>query len=346
MINADFELLGIIADMLNLNKNNSVHFSAANILVTSASEKVLMIKAVQDAARRLDLNSQVIAGDSNKDALTKYVADDFWHMPPTDNIHLKDILSGCKERAIQFIIPTRDGELVFWSENMDYFTEENIQVIISPVETVKICLDKYAFSQFGEEKELPFIPARINLDEINFGSYVVKERYGSGSHMIACNMGREKVLDHSKQMEKPLFQPYIEGNEISIDAWFDQSHQIKGIILRRRDTVVNGESKVTTTFQDTDIEKVALKVLQAMKFCGPVMLQALIDKKNDIHIIECNVRFGGASTASIEAGLDVFYWSLLECTGADLNNYPFQRISNEVRQLRISNDIYFYGTNF
>jgi carbamoyl-phosphate synthase large subunit len=67
------------------------------------------------------------------------------------------------------------------------------------------------------------------------------------------------------------------------------------LVLRSRDQVVGGESQVTTTFRDTQIEVTAEKILQILKLKGPVVLQVLIDMKGDLHIIECNTRFGGAS---------------------------------------------------
>jgi len=86
------------------------------------------------------------------------------------------------------------------------------------------------------------------------------------------------------------------------------------------------------------------------KFCKPATARPgrfagiLIDK--GLHVIECNTRFGGASTASIAAGLDSFYWGLLESSGVDMSDYPFLRTSGEVRQVRVPSDIYLHGSTF
>ncbi|MGZ5056565.1 MAG: hypothetical protein ACXWAT_16700, partial [Methylobacter sp.] len=109
---------------------------------------------------------------------------------------------------------------------------------------------------------------------------------------------------------------------------------------------VGGESQVTTTFRDDAIEKQVAKMLNALKLCGPVVMQAFIDADRSIHIIECNTRVGGASTASIAVGLDIFYWSLLETCGADLSEYPFDRALGEIRQIRVTEDIHEHGYSF
>ena len=61
-----------------------------------------------------------------------------------------------------------------------------------------------------------------------------------------------------------------------------------------------------------------------------------------MYIIECNPRFGGASTASILVGLDVFKWSILEAMGKSLKDHPFNRLRKEVTQIRIPKDVYHY----
>ena len=59
-------------------------------------------------------------------------------------------------------------------------------------------------------------------------------------------------------------------------------------------------------------------------------------------MIECNARFGGASTTGIAAGVDSLFWSLLEARGVDVGDYPFIRIAGEIRQVRVPSDIYIH----
>ena len=316
-----------------------------HVLVTSASKKVPMVRALQEAARKLDPGSKVIAGDIDDNALACHVADDFWKMPRTETIEPNGILAACHERGVRTIFPSRDGELMFWSENRRRFAQEGIDVVVSDLDTVRTCLDKLAFAQFGIAHNLPFIPAAQHLDELYAGPYVVKERFGAGSRKVGLNLDRHAALEHGSQLDNPIYQPFIPGREISIDAWADRSHHIKALVLRTRDLVVDGESQITTTFRNPAIEAAALQVLQAFQLRGPVVLQAIVSNRC-LHIIECNTRFGGASTVSIAAGLDSFYWSLLESHGADSSEYPFNRVPGEIRQVRVLSDTYLYGSNF
>jgi carbamoyl-phosphate synthase large subunit len=108
---------------------------------------------------------------------------------------------------------------------------------------------------------------------------------------------------------------------------------------------VNGESRITTTFRDASLESQARQWIEAYGVRGPVVMQVLLDASGAPHIIELNARFGGASTASIQAGLDSLYWSLLEASGADVSPHPFVRSKTEVRQVRIPTDIHVHGSD-
>ncbi len=336
----------IAHEKTKLAEREQPQLAIGNVLVTSASKKVPMVRAVQAAARKLHPEAKVIAADLDENALTRHVADGFWKMPRTTDAEIAALLAGCKERGIRTIFPSRDGELLFWSMNRARFAEEGMDVVVSENETVRICLDKLAFAQFGAAQGLSFIPAGQHPDEVGAGPFVVKERYGAGSRKIGLNLDRNAALEHGRQLENPIYQPFVPGKEISVDAWADRSHQIKGLVLRTRDQVVDGESQVTTTFRDPAIEAAVLQILQPLRLRGPVVLQAILDANRHLHVIECNTRFGGASTASIAAGLDSFYWSLLESSGADVNEYLFQRVPGEVRQVRVPSDTLVYGSTF
>ncbi len=316
---------------------------AQNVLLTSASAKVPLIRAVKVALGKYGSGGRVWAGDIDSAALASYVADGFWHMPGLTELVMDDFVAGCQERKIGMIIPTRDGELEFWSRHKDALQSEGIAVVVSPLLSVVRCLDKMAFSKFGQEQGLPFIPAAESIDELGLANvakprYIVKERYGAGSRSIGLDLSREAAQAHALTLIDPMFQPFVVGREMSVDAWLDSTGMPKGLVMRWRDKVVNGESQVTTTFRQVDFERCFTQILSALDLRGPVVIQALVDDKNQLHVIECNSRFGGASTASIAAGLDSFYWSILEAKGRHLKSVPFMRSQGELRQIRTAGD--------
>ena len=318
-----------------------LYFKIVKILITSSSRKIPLIRAVKLAALKVNPKSVIIAGDSIDAVISKSYMDNFWLMPESLDKNLKLLIDGCIDRKINIIIPTRDGELFFWSKNLKKFRDVGIQIIVSSFEAIKICLDKQLFFEFGNNNNLPFITTSLSIDKLSsIRSLVVKERHGSSSKEIGINLDFMAAKRYAKNLNEPIFQPYVVGEEFSADAWVDNDNLVKGIVLRKRMLVENGESVITETFQDKAIELLIEKVLFLLKLKGPVMIQGIIDDQMMIHIIECNARFGGASTCSISAGLDSFYWSILEAYGYDLAQYPFAQDFNTIRQIRIPFDIY------
>lgn len=313
------------------------------VLVSSASRKVPLVRAMQAAVQAIDPHGTVVAGDSDADAVTRHVADAFWAMPPTRDAHFDELRAGLRERGIRAVLPTRDGELAFWARHAEALAREGIHVLVSSPAAVERCLDKLAFARFGLEQRLPFIPAHERVDDAGPGPFVVKERFGAGSRAIGLKLGADAARAHAATLESPIVQPFVEGCEISVDAWLDRRGNAKGLVLRRRDRIRNGESEVTTTFRDAAIESQCRRVLEALGLAGPVVMQALIEADGRLHVIECNARFGGASTTGIAAGLDSLQWSLREALGEDVSAWPFVRCAGEVRQVRVASDLVVHG---
>jgi carbamoyl-phosphate synthase large subunit len=314
------------------------------VLVTSASRKVPLINALKIAASGLSPAASIVAGDMNPLAIAQFEADGFWLMPPLDDEIVSELVRECKERGIRTILPTRDGELEFWAKNHSRFRDEQILVIISPVDSIKRCRDKFEFSEFGRKCDLPIIPSSFSPNPRLPCSWVVKERFGSGARGIGLNLSIEDAIRHSQTLEQPIFQPFVPGQEVSVDAWVNKEGKVVGAVLRRRDLVISGESQITTTFRDKVLEADAIKVLNALNLRGPVVLQGIITESG-LKVIECNPRFGGASTASISVGLNSLYWSLVDRNEGDCP-IEFHRSEREIRQVRLVMDRVLYGDRF
>lgn len=322
----------------------SVTIKQPGILVTSASRKIPLIRSVKDASRRLGSKPRVIGGDRNSQSIAQFEVDEFWVMPELNLVSIDKMISECQRRDIKVILPTRDGELDYWAYHRDTFSDSGIEVIVSLPQSISRCRDKLDFAQFGERRGLPIISASMTPEGITNSLFVVKERYGAGSRGIGLGLSKDAALEHAKGLREPIFQPFIDGPEISIDSWVSKTGCVPGVVLRRRDVIFAGESQVTTTFQDVEIEREAIKAIKALELRGPVVLQAIISEYG-LQIIECNPRFGGASTASIAAGLDSLYWSLAEVEDIDFKPI-FRRTSFEVRQVRYPADRIIYDSCF
>ena len=316
-----------------------------HVLISSISAKVPLAHAVKNATRRLNPGMKTVGGDLNPQALGFHFTDESWAMPTTTDEHLPAIISHCQAQGITRIIPTRDGELAFWSRHRAALAAAGIAVLVSTPEAVHRCIDKLEFSTFGQQAGLPIIPTSLSIDTLTGdqpspnAAFVVKERHGAGSLSLGLNLPYAAALAHAQTLTEPIFQPFIQGREISVDGYVSRAGRVHGLVARTRDVVVRGESQVTTTFHDPELLARLTPIVEKLGLYGPFVLQALLTPDGGLHIIECNCRFGGASTLGIAAGVDSFFWFLQEAAGADLQQFPFRPAAGPLRQVRAAADI-------
>jgi carbamoyl-phosphate synthase large subunit len=316
--------------------------ATSHVLISSVSAKVPLAEAVKQAAKRINSASKVIGGDLNPQALAFYYTDEQWITPLTNDYNLPEIITHCRAEGITRIIPTRDGELAFWARHRAALADAGIAVLVSEPEAVQRCLDKLEFSTFGQQHDLPVILTSLNIDTLvnhQAEAFVVKERYGAGSLSLGLNLPYAAAVAHAQNLEEPIFQPFIQGQEISVDGYVSRAGRVHGLVARTRDVIVRGESQVTTTFHDPALLARLTPIVEQLGLYGPFVLQALLTPDGGLHLIECNCRFGGASTLGIAAGVDSFFWFLQEAAGADLSQFPFRPAPRPLRQVRAAADV-------
>ncbi len=306
----------------------------SNILITSLSKKVPFIEAVRFAMSRFPKSRKLIGSDVDSDCIGRYFVDQFWHMPRLDSLELKDFILYCHQNDVTAVIPTRDGELLYFSEHRDLLKEQGVQVMISSVDSIKKADDKLLFFETLTELNVPVIQTSKTLDALEGAHFVVKERFGAGSLSVGLNLSKDQASTHAEHLQFPIYQPYIEGQEISVDLYLNRQGKAQGIVLRTRDKIVSGESQITTTFKDERLESQCVKLAEDLNLYGHVMFQLIEDQ-----FLECNPRFGGASTLSCAVGLDSFYWFLLEVEQKQIPG--FDRLAEEKKLVRYPKDLFY-----
>ncbi len=322
-------------------EDHSSKTRSGNILVTSISRKIPMLQAIARAAGRMDPTMNVIGSDADSRCLGRYFVSGFRQSPDWDHLEEDQLLSLCRTDSIFAVIPTRDGELSFWAKRKDFLEEHGIRVMVSPPAAVEACLDKSAFFHACRSAGLPVIPTFTKPEEISAAWLVVKGRFGAGSRNVRLKVSPDEAKKAAGEISYPIFQPWLEGKEYSLDLYRTQKGRIMGPVVRTRDLICNGESQVTTTAQNLELEKIGAQLASFLQLYGHATLQAIEDHSGKLHLLECNARFGGASTLSLSAGLDSFYWFLLEARGESVEELPFFACSRCLRQVRYPADLVY-----
>lgn len=316
-----------------------------NVLMMSISHKVPMIKAIKSALQRAHPGAILYGADSSADCIGRYWVDMFWQCPSLNQLSVDELILYCHKQNISVIFPSRDGELAYFAQHQHLLKESGIKVMISEAAAVQLCLDKLHFYKGLHKQGYPVIPTFTSLDELTLhplyhsGLFVVKERLGAGSVGAGIGVQAKDALRIAKKMKSPVFQPFTSGTEYSIDLYLNRSSFLQGAIARKRNRIVNGESQITTTTLYPELEELCKEIASKYNLRGHVMFQVIVDEKNSPHIIECNCRFGGASTLAVAMGLDSFFWFYKESIGASLREFPFQRSETERMLIRHAEDL-------
>ena len=311
------------------------------ILVSSASGKIPLLKSLRESKICSELGFEVYAGDSDPSSLSFQFCESNWVMPKTDDKYLTEIIEGCKERHIKIVIPTRDGELRFYSRNKQVFMDQGIQILVADEGAVELCLDKKLFSDSLQSLGIAAIPSYLSLDSRIGDSVVVKERFGAGSQNMALDLTRAEAEIYAASLENPVYQPMVSGREFSVDVWVSQDRNVAIASPRMRDLVIDGEAKVTTTFLNKEIEDLAINLTRAIGVTGISVVQGFILPNDEILVIECNARFGGATTASINSGIPMFDLALFNLIGKSTDFLLSCVNRKNIRQVRASFDYCF-----
>jgi len=272
-----------------------------NILITSASRKVQLIKAFQNALAKED-GGMVIAIDASPSSAALYFADKSYIVPAGLGKDFLDAVQKiCKKHNVGLLIPTRDEELPYFANLKEHFAHLGVLIMVPDQKTVQICQDKRLFVNFCQEHGFSVPLTYENQDNINCFPVFVKERFGKGSKgtfRIDSKRELDNIVPHLKD---PLIQEYIEAQEYTIDLFADFFGNVLSVVPRERLLIVGGESYIGKTSKNWDIINEAIRLAKALNLTGHNTIQCFWHD-NKVKFIEVNPRYGGAANLGFAAG--------------------------------------------
>jgi carbamoyl-phosphate synthase large subunit len=241
-------------------------------------------------------------------------------MPPLSELDPKVLAEFCSDHGIGLILPTRDGELMYFAENREFLAAAGVHVNVCSPDSVDQCLDKLIFFERCRDGGLPAIPTFPTLEALleampGENRIVVKERRGAGSRTLGLGLDPEAARSHAVHLEEPVFQPEMGGVEHSVDLYVNLQEDVVEVVPRVRLQVRAGESVITETVEAPELVLRSIDLASLLGLRGHNVLQAFVSPAGEPVFIECNPRVGGASALSMEAGLDSLRWGLMEASG-------------------------------
>ncbi len=277
-----------------------------NVLITSASAKVALVKSFVCATKKNGMKT--FTADIKNNVAAAFFSDCHFVLPKTlDEIaFVSELKKICIDNDIGLVVPTRDGEIKIMSKIKDEMIKLGIRILVPKHESANICTNKRVFSKFIKDAGYNPIP-ELNADELSFPVFVrpvCGAAAGRGTYRADNKIHLDKVLSNPNEF---MIHPFIDSDEFSIDLLMnlDGTQAIQAVV-RRRDHVVSGESKISKIVKIPSLEKISMDIGEKLGLVGHNVIQAFGNSSwfGEDLIIEANARFGGASNLSIVAGLD------------------------------------------
>lgn len=277
-----------------------------NILITSAGQRVSLVKAFQKEIRKLSIDNKVYTVDLNPIlAPACHVSDGYRQIKRvSDERYVEELLSICKELKVKIVIPTIDTELLILAENKELFLKEGIELVVSELNFVKTCRDKRVMNDFFEKNDIE-IPQQVDKLKPTFPLFI-KPYDGSLSKDTFLIQKESELTEYHYENPKLMFMEYIDHSkhyEYTVDTYYDKKGNLKCIVPRKRIFVRAGEVNKGVTSRNEIIEYIKRRLFHIEGAIGCLTMQFFYNPETKRIIgIEINPRFGGGYPLSYLAG--------------------------------------------
>lgn len=287
-----------------------------NILITSAGQRVSLVRAFQKESRLFSKDSKIYTTDLNP-ALSAAcnVSDHSFKVGKFFDIdYIPNLLKICRQNKISLVVPTIDTELILLSQNKNLFESYGIHIIISDERFVSICRNKIETNIFFNNQSIQ-TPKFIDKKKPTFPLFI-KPIDGSSSHDTFVVEKSDQLLTDYINNDKLLFLEYIskkDNEEYTVDLYYGKDHQIKCIVPRRRIKVRAGEVSKGVTSKNMILPFIRRNLGKIEGAIGCLTLQLFMNKSDgSILGIEINPRFGGGYPLAYISGANYPNWLIQE----------------------------------
>lgn len=309
-----------------------------NVLVTSASRKVLLVRAFQAALRELG-EGMVVAADVSPMSAALYVADVAELVPRSDDPGFVDaVVAICERHSIGLIVPTRDEELSVFADARERLESIGARVAVADRQVIDTCQDKRAFHRFCLSHRIGVPRMFDDHERVEYPAFVRPRRGkgGAGAGAVQDAAGLRAAIERIG--DDVLVQELVDAPEYTIDLCTGFDGAFVSAVARRRVEIVSGESWVGRVEMHDDLVREAKRLASVMSFRGHVTIQCFRTPDGAL-LIEVNPRFGGAAALGWAAGAPTPAYLVRLARGEAVQHDP-AGIRNGLTMLRHSDDLY------
>lgn len=271
-----------------------------NLLILSCGTRNQLMRYFKEKENGID---KVVGADCSAYAPALYETDSHYIVPRmTSPDYLETILDICRKEKIDAVLPLQEDELYLTASCRKQYTDAGVMPIVSALDTIELCRDKYAFYQHLQQNNLPALTTYRNLSEfqdsyktgkMNFPVFIKPVR-GCGSIGIQKVENMELLSALCKySSEEMLIQQFAEGEEYGADLYVDMlSHKPVSIFIKKKLRMRAGETEKSVSVKDSVLFDLIKETAASLSLSGPIDMD-IFKVDGSYYISEINPRFGG-----------------------------------------------------
>lgn len=285
-----------------------------NILILSCGTRNLLVRYFKAPGNGI---GRVIGTDCSVYAPALYETDAHYIVPRmTEPGYLDTILDICRKEKIHAVLPLQEDELYLIAAHRSMFEQYGITPVVSEVESVNLCRDKYTFYQYLKQHDLPAITSCDNFESFmkqsESGSMrlpvFIKPTHGCGSIGIQKveHLGLlEALCKYQDDMEDSyIIQNYADGEEFGADIYVDLvTRKPVSIFVKKKLRMRAGETEKSVSYRDEKLYELIEKTIEPLKLAGPIDMD-IFCMNGQYYISEINPRFGGGYPHAYNCGVN------------------------------------------
>lgn len=318
------------------------YFCSMNILLTGVGAPgvqgtIYALRAIQ---------GHIIGTDADEMAVGQYLCDEFFSIAKAKETerYLSDLMSLCKEKKIDCIVPQNTAELPVLAEHKSAFEQIGTKILVSDQQSIADANNKYRLLCKAQELAIP--TGSFSLcshfeqlaDQVAWRREaglltVVKPPCGNGSRgvrVIIAGEGRNRKEDfyNSKpsslyctleelhavlgdQFPELLVMDYLPGEEYTVDVLRTDRQFVA--LPRKREAMRSGITFRASLEKNEAIMDAVEKLSEALNLRYCFGFQFKKDADGKPVLLECNPRVQGTMVMSAMAGANIIAAAVRDC---------------------------------
>ena len=314
-----------------------------NILILSPGRRVEVVEYFKEVFHRD--GGLVYTLDMSPYAPALYFGDKYFCVEKDFNHierYVQNIIFICENYGIKSVISLIDPELVLLSQYQGEFDKFGIKTILSDIRFTESTFDKYVFYQKYKDtiRLIPTVESYSEarkMIESREWSYPIFAKLRDGSASIGiCKIDTEDDFAITRNNDKYIYQPFIEGIEYGVDVYFDLiSGELISVFIKRKLAMRAGETDKSISVKSAKILSEILKVGKISGIRGPVDVDVFVSNRGEVFINEINPRFGGGYPHAYQCGVNLMELIMNNLKGI-VNKPQFNNYEEDVILLKYS----------